>query len=334
MKKNLIISLLLSVLFVTITNCLSRDTKQIVKTIEKPKFKEITLSCVDSIILPIVENVKHWKYSNNRLYACAPVSHNNFLQVYSYPDFSLLYQYGSKGQGPGEFISVNWGKTYVEDEFILYDIMKRQMHVFIFGETEQTKVNSFNLYDGDGFVGFSKPFTMINKINDTVFLMKVNLRDQIALETADLKNHKVLHSSPGSFIYTKPGHVGYYEYEVEYRNNTVVCAFHRINRIEISTIDKDYNINKKIIIGEDKVDTDQSFNTTYYTDLKCEGNHIYAAFQNDNNTAIEVYDLKGNAVHKLLLDRDIGIFFVSPDSKFIYGYYQTMESDIILKYRI
>jgi hypothetical protein len=44
--------------------------------------------------------------------------------------------------------------------------------------------------------------------------------------------------------------------------------------------------------------------------------------------------VKKGAVHKLLLDRDIEIFFVSPDSKFIYGYYQTMKSDIILKYRI
>jgi hypothetical protein len=305
--------------------------------IEKPKFKEIMLSCVDSIILSEISNVWYCKYSNNRFYTCTSDEQSDFLHVYSYPDFSLLYKYGSKGQGPGEFISVNWAKTQIEDEFILYDIMKRQLHVFRSDDTVPTKINSFNLYSGDGFVGFSKPFTMINKINDSIFLMRVNLLTQITLEIADLKNGKVLHTCPGSFAFAK-SHVGYYEFEVEYRDSTIVSAFHNIDRIEISKIDKNYNIIKRIIIGDSQVDTNQDIDeaATFYTDVKCEGNRIYVAYQNENNnkSAIEIYDLDGNSIHKLLLDNYVEIFFISPDSDYLYGYHQTMESDMILKYKI
>jgi hypothetical protein len=305
--------------------------------VEKSKFKEIMLSCVDSIILSDVANIWYCKYSNNRFYTCTSNGQRDFLRVYSYPDFLLLYKYGSKGQGPGEFISVNWAKTQVEDEFILYDIMKKQLHVFISGDTVPTKINSYSLYDGDGFAGLSKPFTMINKINDSIFLMKVNLLEQITLETADLKNRKVLHTSPGSFAFTKSD-VGYYDFEVEYRDSIIVSAFHNIDRIEISKIDKDYNIIKKIITGDSYVDTGQDIDdaTIFYTDVKCEGNRIYALYQNENsnNSTIEVYDLEGNAIHKWLLDNYVKIFFISPDSNYLYGYHQSMESDILLKYRI
>jgi hypothetical protein len=124
--------------------------------VEKSKFKEIMLSCVDSIILSDVANIWYCKYSNNRFYTCTSNGQRDFLRVYSYPDFSLLYKYGSKGQGPGEFISVNWAKTQVEDEFILYDIMKKQLHVFRSGDTVPTKIGLSGSFVSSSSGGMSK----------------------------------------------------------------------------------------------------------------------------------------------------------------------------------
>jgi hypothetical protein len=313
------------------------------KIIQKPDLTEINLTCSDSIILPNVSNIWHWKFDNNRLYTFSAQDPNeHFLSVYSYPGFELLYKYGTIGQGPDEFITVNWANTYNENELVLYDIMKKKLYPVAISDSSVKKINTFNLAEIEG-EKLAKPFTMIHQINDSIFLMKVNMPNSITLEIVDLKNNRLRSSYTDlpQVKDTKHGMLSFlYDFELEYRDNTIVCAFTSIDRIEILQIDDEYNITNKLIIGNKKLPTEYLRDSNggesrlFYTNIKCNGKYIFAVYQDKKSKSnIEIYDLEGNGVSKLCLDHYIE-FISLPDSNYIYAYHQSVNNDIIVKYEI
>jgi hypothetical protein len=192
-------------------------------------------------------------------------------------------------------------------------------------------------------VKLSKPFTMIHQINDSIFLMKVDMPDSITLEIADLKNNRQINSYAGlpHVKDTKCGLLSFlYDFKLEYRDNTIVCAFESIDRMEILQIDNEYNITNKLTIGEKKLPAQYLLDSdggrrSFYTDVKCNGKYIFAVFQDKKNkSTIEIYDLEGNGVSKLFLDHHVKIIFISPDSNYIYAYHQLVNCDVILEYKI
>ncbi|MDR1582925.1 MAG: hypothetical protein LBS55_06650 [Prevotellaceae bacterium] len=334
---------LFRILFVLFCVGCSGGDNNIFKIIEKPDLAEINLTCHDSIILPNVSNVWYWKFDNNRLYTFSAQNPDvHFLSIYSCPDFKLLYKYGTIGQGSDEFITVNWANTYNKNEIVLYDIMKKKLYPFKVSDSLVKKMNTFNLAKIKG-EKLAKPFTMVHQINDSIFLMKVNMPDSITLEIADLKNNRQISS------YTrlpqvkdiKRGLLSFlYDFELEYRDNAIVCAFKSIDRIEILQIDDEYNITHKLTIGSKKLPTEyirdsDGGHSSFYTDIKCNGKYIFAVCQDKKNkSTIEIYDLEGNGISKLCLDHYVEIIFISPDSNYIYAYYQLVNYDVILKYEI
>jgi hypothetical protein len=304
------------------------------KIMDKPDFNEISLTCQDSTILQNISDVWRWKCDNKRLYTfCLKNLDKHFLSVYSYPDFKLLYEYGTIGQGPDDFITVNWGNTYAENGILLYDIMKKKLYPFEAGDSAVKKLNTFNLARIEG-ENLAKPCTMIHQINDSIFLMKVDMPEVITLEIADLKNNRQISSYAG-LPQVERGRSLMYDFELEYRDNTIVRAFNYIDRIEILQIDNEYNISSKLIAGEKKLPTEYVYDpyNKLYTDVKCNGKYIFAVYQNKKNgSTVEIYDMEGNGVSKLLPDHYVEMIFISPDSDYIYAYHQLDNWDVILKY--
>ncbi|MDR0605024.1 MAG: TolB-like 6-bladed beta-propeller domain-containing protein [Bacteroidales bacterium] len=337
--------ILIKILIILFIAGCSNGDNNISKIMDKPDFDEIHLTCLDSIALPVISNMWHWKCDSNQLYTFSVQNiDEHFLSVYSYPNFRLLYRYGTKGQGPDDFITVNWANTYKENEIVLYDIMKRKLYSFETGDSLVMKTNIFNLAEIKG-ERLSKPYTMIHKINDSIFLMKVNMPDIITLEIVDLKNSRQISSYADlpQVKDTKRGRLSYlYDFNVEYRDSTIVCAFTNINRIEILQIDNEYNIVHKLTVGEKKLPEEylrDSYGNriSFYRNVKCNGKYIFILFQDkkDKSTStIEVYDLEGNGVVKLCLDQHVENILISPDSNYIYAYHQLIDCDIILKYKI
>jgi hypothetical protein len=266
----------------------------------------------------------------------------HFLSVYSYPDFRLLYRYGTRGQGPDDFITVNWANTYNENELILYDIMKKKLHLFEISDNLVKKTNTFNLLEMKD-EKLSKPCTMIHQINDSIFLMKVDMPESITLEITDLKNSRQISSYVGlpQVKNIERGLLSFlYDFKLEYRNNTIICAFKNIDRIEILQMDNEYSIIHQLTVGEKKLPTkylldSEGKRSLFYTDVKCSSKYIFAVFQGKKNkSTIEIYDLKGNGISKLFLDHHVETILISPDSNYIYAYHQLVDYDIILKYEI
>ena len=311
-----------------------------IKTVNKPNFKEFVSVCHDSIYIDQILHIWYWKADGNRAYIFSPRSTDAFIFVYSLPKFEFLYKYGSRGNGPNEYITVNWGDSKIENEFILYDIMKRKLYLYTSSDSMCFVKQSFDLHGEFQSDMLSKPFTMAHKLNDSIFLLKVDSPNESYLEIADLHNKKTvshLHSHlkrPKQSAYTP------FDFVIELYDNIIISAYYYIDRIEISEINEKFDIETKLIIGSE---LDQSSKNDYnnldeyYTDIKCDGKLIFAVNQNGKsyeNSSIEIFDINGSALGKLQLDQYIELILLSTDSKYIYGYNSLVESNFIYIYEV
>ncbi len=114
---------------------------------------------------------------------------DNFIEVFSYPDFKLKYTYGTFGQGPGEWVSRMYGSSTKENEILVYDIMQSKLRVLSCNDSGISVTDSIQpLPTMDGLV---MPYGKIAKIGNDLYLAKENNMDGGRLVAIDLAANKV-----------------------------------------------------------------------------------------------------------------------------------------------
>ena len=327
----------LSLHIVTVIACSDNITNI---TINKPNFKEFITVPYDSICINEIIDIMSWKADNNKVYIFSPMSTDAFLFVYSFPQFDFLYKYGERGRGPNEFISVNWGNTKSDDEIILYDIMNRKLYSFISNDSICFIKQSFDLHGESESDILCKPFTMINRLNDSLFMMKVDSPDESYIEIVDLSKRKEISKLDSHLKRPEKSAYTPFDFILESYNKTVISVFRFMDRIEISNINEEFHIIPRIIInnGSDQSELkDYNDLKMYYTDVIFDGKCIYTVNQNGKNyekSSIEIYNLDGTSRGLLLLDQYVELILLSSDSKTIYAYKPLLGSNIVYIYNV
>lgn len=322
------------------------DNSKDIEIIQSPLLKETPLKSTNIIKLNHkAMDLWQWKIVNtNKIIALHP-DQDSILYVYSFPGFKLLGGFGRVGRGPSEFVTYNWGQTASKDGVILYDIMKKSLYDFEMVKDSLILRKTFSLYSGaEGNARLIKPFTKIQRLEDNIFLLKVDEPATTNLEIADLENQLLLSSFPVEFE-SRNFDTGYppFDFEITLSGKNLILPYNYMDRIEFCTIDKNYKIERKKIIGDskDQVSLDESERVSYYMDVQNDGKYIYllnlsnANFEMQNhNVYIDVYTVEGEPVKRFVLAELLLKILVDPATNKLYGYSQSENSDNVYVYEL
>jgi hypothetical protein len=329
--------LFLAISFVLVlTNCSNKKEME-VKHISKPLFeKQISLQA-DSVHISEAIYPYGWQLSGDQLIVLSVQNRDYFLYTFSVPDFKLLYKYGQYGQGPGEFIAVNWMNAIRENQLGLYDIPRLSMYLYdLKSDTLNIcKIYKFNKWDKN----LCKPYTFIQQLTDSIFLLKADMKNETAIEVVNINSGAILQTFQ-NLIIRKPG-ITYSAYYFEMASNAkkLVLAYSRIDRLEIFQYDT--KMNPSLIIGSDEDQGDkEELNDyiRYYTRVLCDEKYIYCLYQGKvekelKKSYIEIYTFDGSPVIQIELDRYIKSILLDKTKNCIYGYNPGDGFDHIFIYR-
>lgn len=326
-------------LFIILEGCNSIEKKSITHII-KPEFNNNSFLKSDSIKIDVIIDPWNWKVDKEQITILSGNNMDKFLYSFSLPDFTLLYKYGTIGRGPGEFLAVNWLNSVKDAHLGLYDIPNRKIYSYLLNKDTLSLKESYELYRVDGKL--CRPYTTIQEINDSIFLLKADQRNETILEVLNVNSMEVQQDFTNVFkrkpdvIYTK------YFFDIAYnQRNRLVFAYQYIDRLEFFNIDSKNTIKPELVIGsnEEQVkEKDIQKLVTYYTDIKCTDNYIFALYQgqveNPNiKSVIEVYKLDGTPVKRLVLDQFIRLFAIDPYRNCIYGYNPAKGFDYVFIFK-
>jgi hypothetical protein len=304
----------------------SNKTETGIKQIPKPVFeKSISLS-PDSVAIDVAVGISGWKLAGDQIVILSVQDREHFLYTFSVPDFKLLYEYGKYGQGPDEFIAVNWLDMTKENQLGLYDIPRRSMHLYNLEPDTLYRYRTFMFKPWDG--NLCKPYSFIQQLNDSVFLMKADMReiDHTEIEVVDICSDTVLQTFRNQITREPETIYSAYYFEMAADEKHLVLAYNYINRLEV--FEYDTVMKPVLLIGSDRDRHDlkrwEDY-VTYYTQVLCDDKYIYGLYQGRKedeieNSYIEIYTLDGAPVLQIELDRYIRS--IQPDKKrnCIYGY--------------
>jgi hypothetical protein len=313
-----------------------------IRTIPKPIFeKQISLSADSIEIKDVTIAVCNWKINNNQVIILSEVNRDNFLYVFTIQDFTLLYKYGTYGQGPSEFIAANWLNMNNENQLGLYDIPNLKMYTYRLSEDTLQLENTFNFKIWER--NLCRPYTFIQQINDSLFLLKADMREYTEIELVNINNNEILQTFR-NLMKRKPQTIfTTYYFEMAANSNNLALAYHYIDCIELFRLnDSIQTMEPSLIIGSNKDQSDTDFDSyvEYYTALHCDDKYIYALHQqgqnevDEKNSIIEIYTLNGEAVKKIILDRYISTFVLDSRTNRIYGTSSRQDFDFVYYYKL
>lgn len=326
-------------LFIILESC-SRIEKNDVTHIPKPVFSNNSFLKSDSIKIDVIIDPWNWKVDKEQISILSGNNMDKFLYSFSLPDFTLLYKYGTMGRGPGEFLAVNWLNSVNDARLGLYDIPKRRIYSYITGKDTLYLKDSYELYSVDGKL--CRPYTTIQEINDSLFLLKADQRNETILEVLNVNTMEIIQNFTSvlkrnpDVIYTK------YFFDIAYnRGNRIIFAYQYIDRLEFFSLDSTNMIKPELVIGSDEEqikEKDIQKLVTYYTDIKCTDNYIFALYQgsvehSEIKSVIEIYKLDGTPVKRLILDQFIRLFAIDPYRNCIYGYNPAKGFDYVFIFK-
>lgn len=329
------IALMLVIQACTISN---KQKTADIPTIEHPVFEEIKLTTIDSFQLgDQTVNLWHWKLIGDKVISQVS-GKDSILFIYSLPHFNILSKYGTYGNGPGEFLAANWGQTNKEEAIILYDINKKSLYNFISSGNNVKLKDTIALYgEIDGYPGMTKPYTMIQQLDDEVFLMKTDDPESTSLDIINLKTPEILSSYPIVFE-NRNNRTGYppFDFTVSYNNDIVVIGYKFINRIEFYEISDKYELKPTLIIGNDQDQTDISPHKwqSFYTRMENDGKYVYLTNQSihDQFTSVDIYTLDGIPVKRVVLDKYINNILLDQKNHKLYAHSQLEDIDQVYVY--
>jgi hypothetical protein len=316
-------------------SCSSKDDT--VRNIRKPTFEKRVSLTPDSLSIDIPIDVWGWKLDNDKITILSGQNRDPFLYTLSVPDFKLLYAYGKYGGGPGEFIAVNWMNTTTENLLGLYDIPGLKMYLYDLHPDTLRLRTTVNFKGWDGKL--CKPYTSIQQVNDSIFLLKADMREFTEIEVVNIRTDSILQTF-GNLIKRKPTEAqATYFFEMAANERNVILSYHCVDRLEFFH-NNDGHVSPYLIMGSNK---DQSDNKNYdeyiyyYTRVLCDGNYVYGLYQGQksqiaHHSYIEIYTWNGEPVMQIELDRYIHDIALDKKRNRIYGYSPDDSFDYVYIY--
>jgi hypothetical protein len=336
MKKRTLLLLLMAFYTLLVPESCTDDVPY--RTIKKPLFNNTMTLFADSIQIPCPITVSHWKVSDDKMVILSPQNRDNFLYIFSLPDFKLMYKYGVYGPGPDEFIAANWVNMSRENQLGLYDIPKLKMYTYDMTADTLAINKTFNFSKWRHNV--CRPYAGIRQLNDSIFLLRADMGNEVEIETVNINTGQVLHVFSNLLEYKSTESTATYSFDMLTVGNRLVLDYLCVDRLEFFSINND-EITPSFVIGSDKDQPDvEDFNdyAIYYTDIRSDDHYIYVLYQEGEKlsdlrrSSIEVYQEDGSPVAKLLLDRYIISFALDTERNFIYGYSPDNSFDYVYKY--
>jgi hypothetical protein len=334
--------LIWTIIAFVLQNCSEGNDNNSIRKIRKPVFdNQISLSADSTEIRDVAIAVRNWKINKDQMVILSIRNDDNFLYVFTVPEFTLLYKYGTYGQGPSDYIAVNWLNMNTENQLGLYDIPNRKMYTYHLTDDSLLRDKTFNFEKWDG--NLCRPYTFIQQINDSLFLLKADMREYTEIELVNINNGKVLQTFR-NLMKRKPNTIftTYYFY-MAFGSDKLVLAYNYIDRIELFQFKESVSaVEPILIIGSDRDQSDSEWESyvKYYTSLYCDENYIYALSQQgekasaQKNSVIEIYTLKGEAVKKIILDRYIDAIVLDSRTNCIYGSNSEQDFDVVYVYKL
>ena len=331
------------VLFIALSGCKTKSKNVEVKILEEPTFNEVSIASSDSIKLgsKLLE-LWHWKRIGDKVVVQQP-NQDHVLYIYALPDFSLVNSYGTIGRGPGEFIVVNWGQTLDSTGVLIYDIMKKELYdLELTGDTLETKsIYPLATFESeDGHKDLAKPFTMVQKLTENQFLMKVDDMEKTTLEVMDLKKSNTLFTLP--FEFENRAKLGYspFDFNISATKKQVILGYWNMNRVEFYSISKDYQLIPRVIIGnkEDQSDILEEDWKDYYVSMDTDESYVYLLNNSAVNapagkgTYVDIYTLEGVPVKRIILSEYITHIMLDASKHKFYGYSQFETESVVYVY--
>ena len=330
-------------LLMALSDCKTKSKNVAVKILEEPTFDEVLVASSDSIKLgsKLLE-LWYWKRIGDKVVVQQP-NQDHVLYIYALPDFNPVNSYGTIGRGPGEFIVVNWGQTLDSTGILIYDIMKKELYdLELAGDTLKTKnIHALPTFESeDGNKNLAKPFTMIQKLTDDLFLMKVDDMEKTTLEVMDLKKSNVLFTLP--FAFENRAELGYspFDFNISATKKQVILGYWNMNRIEFYSISEDYQLIPRAIIGnkEDQSGIPEENWKDYYVSMDTDESYVYLLNNSAVNTParkrtyVDIYTLKGVPVKRIILSEYITHIMLDPSRQKFYGYSQLETESVVYVY--
>jgi hypothetical protein len=319
------VKVIFSTLFIVIlfAGC-NNKTGNGIKQIPKPAFEKRVFLSSDSVAIDVAVGIYGWKLANDQIIILSVQDRDYFLYTFSVPDFKLLYKYGKYGQGPDEFIAVNWLNTTKENQLGLYDIPRWNMYLYNLESDTLYKDKTFKFNQWEK--GLCKPYSFIQQLNDSVFLLKADMKEYTEIEVVDINSNIVLQTFRNQ-ITRKPNTIyTTYYFGMTANEKNLVLAYKYMNRLEI--FEYKTVMEPSLIIGSDRDQHDlkrlEDY-VTYYTQVLCDDKYIYGLYQGRNeneikNSYIEIYKFDGTPVLQIELDRYIYSIQLDKKRNCIYGY--------------
>ncbi len=304
-----------------------------IRYLHKIKFDHsISIKCKDSIKIKEVFHLTDWNISHNKI-VTRNLESNDFIKVYSYPEFKWLYNYGKNGKGPEEWIVQNWGIAQNSEQVILYDIMNKSLRIFDIDSIKLTCSATYKLSTGERLC---PPFTQIRQFNDSLFLLKED-EEETYLHLMNLPN-KHIYSSYKCKLRKKNKH-SYtpFDYIFEVSGNNIMLAYRYMKRIEFLKIDEFYNLIPFLIIGNDyNYSQIKDYNElpNYFLDI-CSYNEDFYCLLSEKSTetgnTIYVFTLNGTPKKQIILDQYVNKIKFTPDGLLL-AYKEKEEENIFYLY--
>lgn len=298
---------------------------------------ELILNSVDSFFIPEILDLAGWQIENDKIIFLSYGIHENFIRIYSYPDCHFLYSSGKKGQGPNEFITINWGKTVQRNEFVIYDIMKSELNLYSALSDSLYCKKKYNL--GRDWDGLCKPYTQILHIKDDYFLMKFDSPNESKLELVDLNQKNILSQQENMLREKYKKRMSYTPFDFCFSvcGNQLLLAYYYADRMELYDITSN-KITPKLIIGDNKDQSDlKDYNTLkcYNISLVSDGDYFYCLKSQDGSeergNVLEVFSEKIIPICRLNLDKSIQSIAVDTNGN-IWGYVEKDNGLVLYKY--
>jgi hypothetical protein len=295
----------------------------------------------DSMKINIPIQVWDWKVMNDKISILSGNNRDYFLYIFSISDMNLLYKYGKFGQGPGEFIAVNWLNATNQEQIGLYDIPNLRMYLYQLSSDTLNIVKTYHFNTWDGKL--SRPYSFIQQINDSIFLLKADLREKTEIEVANINTGEILYTF-SNLLQRKPNtiYTPYY-FGMAGNNRNFVLSYKYINRLELFKYkEADCTVEPVVTIGSNRDQSDNRDVSDYilhYTDVQCDEEYIYALYQGNKrdrikNSIIEIYNWQGEPVKQIILDRFIELMTIDIAHGKIYGHDGNQDFDYIYIYDI
>lgn len=258
-----------------------------------PEFgSEQSVAVADSVVIAEQFKTYNWKVGDGRL-AVQDMSNKDILKVYSWPGGERIMSGVNLGQGPDEFVVINGGDAAKTSQMLLYDMMKRRTIVY---DTSGDSIFSTSIYDLPTDNGMPYPYTYISQINDSLFVMKMDMPMKSSWQLANLRTGNI------DWEYVNPliGEAEIYtpfDFIQCVDGSTLAVAYRYINLVELYEFipEKGLVLKSKYGLPDNQEDIEDYDDLRYYNlaatvingKLYC----LRSADGGEEGNVVEVYDL-------------------------------------------